>query len=102
MRISEPKVDKIREEILSFLFRNSPKAMFTAEIAQNIARDEEFIKKLLLDLEQKGFAASVKKNNQGKDYALRIRWRLTSATFQAYQRVSQGNFQYDEREHTFT
>lgn len=107
MRISEKKVERIKEEILAVLFRNSPKAMFTADIAENMARDEEFIKRLLVDLESKNLIASVKKNSKGIDYLRRTRWRLASQTFQAYQKVYNQNIyvqnvNYDEKEHTFS
>ena len=101
MRISQVKIDKIKEEILSTIFRNSPRAMFTSDIASEIARDEEFCKKLLIELEQKGLVASVKKNNNGKDYLQRIRWRLTNSTFQAYQSISGQKVEYDDNEHTY-
>lgn len=102
MRISEDKINKIKEEALAILFRNSPKAMFTVEIASHMARDEEFMKKLLLDLETKGLVSSVRKNINGTDYIRRIRWRLTNTAFQAYQRVHSENLSYDEEEHTYS
>ncbi len=102
MRLSEEKINRIKEEILSVLFRSSPNALFTADIASNLARDEEFIKKILLDLETRGLISSVKKNNSGADYLRRIRWRLTNTTFQAYQRVNSENIVYDEHEHTYS
>ena len=101
MRISEEKINRIKEEVLSLLFRNSPSALFTAEVAANLARDEEFIKRIMLDLETRGLVSSVKKNSNGADYIRRIRWRLTNTAFQAYQRVNSQNIVYDEREHTF-
>jgi len=101
MRISEDKINKIKEEILSTIFRNSPKAFFTSEISEMMARDEEFIKRLLLELEKDNLVASVKKNNQGITYIKRIRWRLTNPTFQAYQKINSQNLQYNEEEHTY-
>jgi len=102
MRISKDKIDRIKEEILSIIFRNSPKAMFTSEIAMNLARDEEFTKKLLLEMENSKLIASVKKNSSGINYLRRIRWRLTNNTFNAYQRVYSQNIKYDEKDHTYT
>ena len=107
MRISEDKINKIKEEVLATLFRSSPKALFTAEVANSLARDEEFMKRLLLELEQKALISSVNKNNLGVDYKIRKRWRLTNTTFQAYQKIfSQNlyaqNINYNEKDHTFT
>ncbi len=87
-RISQIKEEKIKESILHLLFRESPKALFTCKIAQELARDEEYMKKLLLELEAKGFVISVKKNPQGKEYRRRIRWRLDSKVYDAYKKIN--------------
>ncbi|MFC1685733.1 hypothetical protein ACFLZZ_01790 [Nanoarchaeota archaeon] len=101
MRISQDKIDRIKEEVLSVLFRNSPKALFTSEIAMHMARDEEFLKRLLIEMEKGNLIAGVKKNASGVIYLRRIRWRLTNNTFQAYQRVHDQNLKYDEKDHTY-
>ena len=46
MKISREKQEKIIESILALLYEASPRALFTADIAREIARDEEFVKKL--------------------------------------------------------
>jgi hypothetical protein len=84
MRISDKKREKISEQILATLFSSSPKPLFTAHIAQEIARDEEFIKKLLLELKSKKFIVEIKKNPKGITYLRRSRWRLGDATYKAY------------------
>ncbi len=83
-RVSESNQEKIKEAILSALYHSSPKALFGAEIAREIIRDEEFVKRLLLDLEKKGLVISVKKNSEGIDYLKRARWRMTNQVFKAY------------------
>lgn len=82
--ISKSKKDKISEQILHYLFTLSPASQFTNKISQEIARDEEFTKSLLLELKQKNLIIEVNKNNDGKDYIRRQRWRLSSPAFQAY------------------
>ncbi len=84
MKISKAKMDKIKENILLFLYKSSPKLLFTVEIAQELARDEEFIKSLLLELESKNLVIGVRKNNEGVSYTQRIRWRLSTKVYQAY------------------
>lgn len=90
--ISRKKEEKIKEAILLLLFQNSPKAMFTYCIAQEIARDEEFTKKLLLDLEARKLVVAVKKNNKGLDYIRRTKWRLSNKVYEAYKKLSRGSF----------
>lgn len=84
MRLSQQKRDKISEQILSFLFHSFPNTPFTAEIAREIIRDEEFVKRLLYDLEQKNFVVSIKKNNKGTMFSRRIRWRLSNKVYEVY------------------
>ena len=84
MRISEKKREKISEQILSHLFTITPQAIFTSNIAQEIARDEEFTKTLLLELKTKKLVVEVKKNAQGIDYIRRSRWKLSDSTYQIY------------------
>lgn len=92
-KISETKENKIKEAILHLLFQQSPKALFTYHIAQELARDEEYIKKLMLELETKNLVVAVKKNSKGKDYSKRIRWRLSSQTYEAYKKLNELNSQ---------
>ena len=86
MQLSQEKRDKIAEQILSHLYHNYPKTFFTSQIAQEVARDEEFIKALLLDLNQKDLVLPVKKNSDGIFYTKRIRWRLSNNAFDAYRK----------------
>lgn len=86
MRISEIKKERISEQILAFLFSNSPKPLFTSHIAIELARDEEFIKKLLLDLKSRRFVEEVVKNPKGETYLRRRRWKLSDGVYEAYKR----------------
>ncbi|MCK9568331.1 hypothetical protein M0R72_05260 [Candidatus Pacearchaeota archaeon] len=84
MRISDEKKEKIYEQILALLYSVSPKPLFTLNIAKEIARDEEFIKILLLDLKKKELVIEIKKNPQGIVYLKRSRWKLTDEAYQVY------------------
>ena len=84
MKISAKKREKISEQILMTLFTQSPKPLFTSKVAEELARDEEFIKKLLQDLKQKKLKNKIKKNPKGTPYKRRTRWKLSTTTYQAY------------------
>ena len=84
MRLSQEKRDKISEQILHYLFSVSPEMKFTAEIARDIARDEEFTKFLLKELKSKELVVEINKNNSGLDYTKRKRWRLSNQAYSAY------------------
>jgi predicted transcriptional regulator with HTH domain len=84
MRISQSKKNRIVEQILSFLFHNFPNTPFTAEIAREIARDEEFVKKLLFELKEKNLVVVVRKNNKGELFTRRLKWKLTNSVYDIY------------------
>jgi len=84
MKISKQKREKISEQILSFLYHSHPNSKFTADIAREIARDEEFIKSLMLELHGKGLVIDIRKNKDGIKYIRRIRWRLSNNAYSAY------------------
>jgi len=82
--ISQQKIEKISEQILSHLFLIFPKQIFTSEIAREIARDEEFTKKLLKELEKKELIIKINKNPQGHQYLRRERWRISNKAHDIY------------------
>ena len=86
MKISEKKREKISEQILAYLYSTNPKPIFTAYIAQEIARDEEFIKKLLLELKKKKLVIEIKKNPKGVEYVRRTRWKLSEKAYNIYRK----------------
>ena len=84
MRISDQKREKIVEQILHFLFQSFPNNPFTATIAKEIARDEEFVKSLLLELKDKNIVIAIKKNGKGEPFLRSIRWKLSSKVYDLY------------------
>jgi len=84
MKIGNSKKDKISEQILSHLYHSFPNTPFTAEIAREIVRDEEFVKRLLFDLEAKGLVIPIKKNNKGEPFSRRLKWRLSNKVYEFY------------------
>jgi len=84
MKISDKKREKIFEHILYYLFTINPRPIFTSHISREIARDEEFIKKLLMELKKKKLVIEIKKNKDGIDYIRRSRWKLSSSTYEFY------------------
>ncbi len=84
MMLSQEKKNKIIEQILSFLYNSFPKQPFTAEIAREIARDEEFIKRVLFDLKEKNLVVLIRKNKKGEPFSKRIKWRLSNKVYEIY------------------
>jgi len=86
-KLSKEKRDRIMSNILSRLYSTYPQAKFTAEISREEARDEEFIKGLLVELENKGLVRALKKNSKGSPYLRRMRWTLSPRTFKVYKNL---------------
>lgn len=85
-KISKEKKDKIKEQIIFFLYSIFPKQVFTSDIAKELARDEEFIKDLLTELEKTELVVKIKKNTQGIEYTRRMRWRISNKAYEIYQK----------------
>ena len=85
-KISDQKIEKISEQILFHLYSIFPKQIFTSDIAKEIARDEEFIKKLLEKLEKKELVIKIDKNSQGFQYSRRQRWRISNKAHEIYKK----------------
>jgi len=88
MRLSDKKKEKISEQILALLYSHNPKSLFTSNIAQELARDEEFTKKLLISLKVKQLVVEIKRNPKGVVYSRRSRWKLSDKTYVAYKRIN--------------
>jgi len=84
MKISNNKVEKISEQILSLLYSKSPNSLFTSDIARELARDEEFVKKILYDLRKNKLVVLITKNPKGKDYLRRQRWVMSDSAYKIY------------------
>ncbi|VVB83503.1 Uncharacterised protein [uncultured archaeon] len=93
MKISEQKKEKICEQILAILYSASPKSLFTLNIAKELARDEEFVKSLLINLKKKDLIIEIKKNPKGILYLKRSRWKLGDNAYKAY-KEHQNNQQF--------
>jgi len=84
MKISKEKKEKISEQILALLYSCNPSPLFTCHIAKEMARDEEFIKKILSGLKKNKLVIEIKKNPKGIDYKTRSRWKMSDGAYQAY------------------
>jgi len=85
-KISKEKKEKISEQILLYLYSIFPKQTFTSQIAKEIARDEEFVKDLLIDLEKKNLIVKINKNSKGIIYSKRLRWRISNKAHEVYKK----------------
>ncbi len=82
-RISKKREDKIKEEILGLLYENI-KGLSTYKISEEILRDDEFVLRLLNEMQGKGIVKQVKKTTKGEEYKTKKMWGLSKEAFEAY------------------
>lgn len=87
-KISDKKIKKLKEHILSILYDNHFNPIFTSNIAEDLIRDEEFTLRLLLELKEGGFVKEINKNTGGKKYLSRKKWILKSKIYDQYRVLS--------------
>ncbi len=78
-RISQDKINRITESIMQVLFEESPKSLFTFQIAESQARDKEFTLKILQEMEKKRLVKQTQ-----KDFTRKRKWALTDEAYSAY------------------
>jgi hypothetical protein len=84
-RVSKKTFDKVAEDALAVLYDNYPAAVSTRIVAGEIARDKQFIARVLEYLRGKGFVEKwTKSKSSGEDYARWMKWRLTKQAYEKY------------------
>jgi len=86
-KISQKKIEKIKEDILSTLFEAGMRGMFTKQISEEIARNDEFILKLLIDMEKQKLVKQMIKTKKGTEFIRRKQWTLTNKAYEAYKQL---------------
>jgi len=79
-RISQRTFGKVAESALAFLNERYPEAVTCREVAEELARDNEFVAKVLFFLKEKGLAMQVTASPRGRDYVRWTKWTLTPST----------------------
>ncbi len=83
-RISDKKIERIKEGILSYLYDNPAKPIFTSQIAEEMIRDEEFILRLLKELHASKLIKKISTNSRGKQFLSRRKWTLRPEVYTKY------------------
>lgn len=86
-KISQKKVEKIKEDILSVLFEAGMRGMFTKQIGDEIARNDEFVLKLLSEMEKQNLIKQMRKTKKGTEFIRRKQWTLTNKAYEAYKQL---------------
>ena len=79
-RISQKNFERIAENALRVLYDSFPIALSTTQVAQEMARDNEFTGKVLEFLEKKGYVQKRAREN-------RVDWLLTKGMKEKYDKL---------------
>ncbi|MEM4255472.1 MAG: hypothetical protein QXR53_04070 [Candidatus Norongarragalinales archaeon] len=79
-RISQKNFERIAESVLRVLYDSFPIALSTTQVAQELARDNEFIGRVLEFLEKKGYVQRKAREN-------RVDWLLTRGMKAQYDKL---------------
>ena len=86
-QISQKKIEKIKEDIIATLFESGIIGLFTKQISDEIARNDEFILRLLKELETQKIVKQIKKTNKGTEFIRRKQWTMTNNAYNAYKKL---------------
>ena len=78
--VSKDKEKRIKEDVLRVLYENSPKKLYTYFIAEELARDDEFMLRLLNELHQEGLINKFQKGRKNL-------WGLPDSVFNKYKEI---------------
>ena len=85
VKLSKKTVDLLKDDVVSILYENSLKPLFTNEIAVLLRRDKGFVKMLLLELKELGVVENVGMNKRKKSYLLRQRWMIMPSVLKRFE-----------------
>lgn len=77
MKITKRREEKYIEQIIKILDK-SESPMWTKEIAEEMGRDDEMVKRLLLKLSDEGKVIKIKQKKPTVEYFRRKKWMLNT------------------------
>ena len=82
VKLSQKTISALKDDVMSILYENPLISRSTYEISQELRRDKEFTKKLLLELKNDNFVEEVKKGKRG-EYLTHRKWRIPAKVLKA-------------------
>lgn len=83
-KISQEKIEKLKEEVLRVLYENYPEFKYTYQVSDSLLRDDGFILGLLKDLEKMRLIAQIEES-KGKN--IKRKWGLTKLAYEKYKEL---------------
>lgn len=86
-KISKKNIKKIEEDVLRIVFDAGLAGIFTFKIAEELARDDEFVLRILKGLEKNEIIRQVKKSGKGHEYYRKRKWVMTTNAYEKYKQL---------------
>ena len=86
-RISDKNIEKIKNEILYLLYESKLNGLFTKKIADELARDDEFVLRLLNGLEKDKIVKTVNSHLKS-NFIRRKKWVMTEEAYKKYKELN--------------
>ncbi|MDD5177906.1 MAG: hypothetical protein PHT54_01315 [Candidatus Nanoarchaeia archaeon] len=81
-QISKGKIERIKQDILYLLYEANLKPMYTVNIANEVIRDDEFVLRLLVEMEKQGLVKQANKNT-----IRRKQWVMTNEAYGQFRKM---------------
>lgn len=82
--ISDNKKEKIKMDVLRFLYDEYPKMLYTYEVADALTRNDEFILSLLMELRNKKAVHWIEETKGGK---IKRKWGMNELIHNTYKKL---------------
>ncbi|MDP2908394.1 MAG: hypothetical protein Q8N77_01170, partial [Nanoarchaeota archaeon] len=79
--------EKIKEEILYVLYDSGLRGVFTKQISDEIARNDEFVLKILKTMEKQRLIKQMKNTKKGTTFIRRKQWTMTDEAYEMYKKL---------------
>ncbi|MBI2673121.1 hypothetical protein HYX19_02575 [Candidatus Woesearchaeota archaeon] len=86
-KISNKNIEKIKNEVLYVLFESKLSGLFTKEIADEVARDDEFILGMLKEFEKNNIIKIVNPPSK-TNFIRRKKWIMTEEAYKKYKELN--------------
>ena len=83
-KISNQRIEKIKEEVLRILYESYPEFKYTYQVSDAALRDDEFILNLLQELKKLGLVESFE---ESKGNNVKRKWSLNKNIYDKYKEL---------------
>ena len=83
-KISQERIERIKEEILRNLYESYPEFKYTYEVSDFVLRDDEFTLNLLKELKKVGLVEHLEESKGAK---IKRKWSLSNNAYEKYKEL---------------